>query len=57
VADPAAAQEVRVRLEGTAAKDGDSGILLGRATNYYCQNWVWFGLALAYGSLGNLAAR
>jgi hypothetical protein len=37
---------------------GQAGrILFGRATNYYCRTGSGSGLALAYGSLGNLAAR
>lgn len=56
VADPAAALAVAGKLKSTAATNASGDTLFGRPTNYYEQNWVWFGLALAWGALPDLAS-
>jgi len=56
VADPAAALAVVGKLESTAATNASGDTLFGQPTNYYEQNWVWFGLALAWGALPDLAS-
>lgn len=52
--DRKAAGELVRRLEATAATDGENNTYFGRPSNYYEQNWVWFGLAFAYSALRNL---
>lgn len=54
VVDRSAANQMTSRLEATATGDGKDGMYFGTSTNYYEQNWVWFGLAFAYGALHNL---
>ena len=54
VVDRKAADQMTSRLEATATSSGQDGMYFGTSTNYYEQNWVWFGLAFAYGTLHNL---
>jgi endo-1,4-beta-D-glucanase Y len=54
VVDRNAADQMTSRLEATATSSGQDGMYFGTATNYFEQNWIWFGLAFAYGSLRNL---
>ena len=54
VVDRNAANQMTSRLEATAKSSSQDGTYFGTSTNYYEQNWVWFGLAFAYGSLRNL---
>lgn len=51
VADQGSAGDLLRHLEGTAVHDG-SGVHFGDGSGYYEQNWVWFGIALAAGALG-----
>lgn len=52
VGDPATAVQVRQKL--MASYQPGSPAHFGDPANYYEQNWVWFGLALAGGALPNL---
>jgi endo-1,4-beta-D-glucanase Y len=52
VADPAAAAQIEHRLMSTFHPGAPAHF--GDARNYFEQNWVWFGLALAGGALANL---
>ena len=54
VVDRNAANQMTTRLEATAKSGGQNGTYFGTSTNYFEQNWVWFGLAFAYGALRNL---
>jgi len=54
VVDRNAANQMTTRLEATAKSSGQNGTYFGTSTNYFEQNWVWFGLAFAYGALRNL---
>jgi endo-1,4-beta-D-glucanase Y len=52
IADPAAAAAMRQRLLATF--DAGPPAHFGQPANYFEQNWVWFGLALAGGALHDL---
>src|SRR5713101_1999888 len=54
VVDRNAADQMLSRMEATATRGGQDGTYFGTSANYYEQNWVWFGLAFAYGTLPNL---
>ena len=54
VVDRNAADQMMSRMEATAKSSGQNGTYFGTSTNYYEQNWIWFGLAFAYGTLPNL---
>jgi endoglucanase len=54
--DPSATSAIlEQQLLGSLHQTG-SAAYFGQADNYYEQNWVWFGIALATGRLPNLAA-
>ncbi len=52
VADPAAATQIEQHLLSSFHPGPPA--FFGDASNYFEQNWVWFGLALAAGALPNL---
>jgi endo-1,4-beta-D-glucanase Y len=52
IADPTAAAQIEQRLMSTFHPGAPASF--GDARNYFEQNWVWFGLALAGGALSNL---
>jgi endoglucanase len=52
VADPPVAAQIQQRL--LASFQAQSPAHFGDPTNYFEQNWVWFGLALAGGALPDL---
>jgi endo-1,4-beta-D-glucanase Y len=54
VVDRNAGDQLVSRLEATATSSGPDGTYFGTSTNYYEQNWIWFGLAFAYGTLHDL---
>ncbi len=54
VVDRRSAAQMTSRLEATAKSGGQDGTYFGTSTNYFEQNWIWFGLAFAYGTLRNL---
>jgi endo-1,4-beta-D-glucanase Y len=53
---PAASAILEQQLLGSLHQSGGESYF-GQAGNYYEQNWVWFGIALATGRLPNLAAE
>jgi endo-1,4-beta-D-glucanase Y len=54
--DPRAAEAVLRQKLIASAHQSNGETFFGQADNYYEQNWVWFGIALAAGRLPNLAA-
>jgi endoglucanase len=52
IADPTAAAQIEQRLLSSFHPGAPA--YFGDARNYFEQNWVWFGLALAGGALSNL---
>ncbi|MBV9099740.1 MAG: hypothetical protein JOZ46_04330 [Candidatus Dormibacteraeota bacterium] len=56
ITDPAATGAVAAHLMSSLTTAGSSAYW-AQSDNYYAQNWVWFGIALANGTLVNMATQ